>query len=273
MSVVILSLLAGCMGANEDTLVDELRVMAVVVEPPEAAPGATVAITAYIADPAPDSAEGAPDVLLWTCTNLGDGCLEATEPGQSTTVGAPTDGQLVTTRTVPPALAGVVGDGTTVLPLLLWTLACAPGLCPAIDLAAAAPAPDTADADTLATFLADPITGAEDLPLVGTSLALAQVAVSTRAAPLTNPVLTPPTDLPAVDVGGSVDITFTVDRAGTAYGYTTRGGFDATEYEVVDGTVILTWFGGDEAGTADLWVVVNGADGGSAVWRGVGTVD
>jgi hypothetical protein len=270
-SVVILSLLAGCMGANEDTLVDELRVMAVVVEPPEAAPGATVAITAYIADP--DSDGSAPEVLLWTCTNVGDGCLEAAEPGQGTTVGAPTDGQLVSTRMVPPALAGVVGDGTTVLPLLLWTLACAPDLCPAIALAAASPEADTADADTLATFLADPITGAENLPLVGTSLALAQLAVSTRAAPLTNPVLTPPAALPSVAVGGSVDITFTVDRAGTAYGYTTRGGFDATAYEIVDGTVILTWFGGDEAGSADLWVVVNGVDGGSVVWRGVGTVE
>lgn len=271
MSVVILSLLAGCMGADEDTLVDELRVMAVIVEPPEAAPGVTVAITAYIADPAPDPDGAAPEVLLWTCTNLGDGCLEATEPGQGTTVGAPTDGQLVTTRIVPPALAGVVGDGTTVLPLLLWTLACAPELCPAIDRAAAAP--DTADADTLAAFLADPITGAEDLPLVGTSLALAQLSVSTRAAQLTNPVLTPPSELPSVDVGGSVDVTFTVDRAGTAYGYTTRGGFDATGYDIVDGTVTLTWFGGDEAGTADLWVVVNGIEGGSVVWRGVGTVE
>ncbi|MDP2313542.1 MAG: hypothetical protein Q8P41_11600 [Pseudomonadota bacterium] len=265
------ALLAGCGGANDETLVDELRVMAVVVEPPEVAPGATATITAWVADPG----DVAPDALLWTCTNLGDGCLEAAEAAQGTTVSAPTDGTVVTERIAPPALAGVVADGTTVLPVLLWALACAPGVCPAIDLATAAPAAGTDDADALATFLADPFEGAEALPLLGTSLALAQVQVSTRATPLVNPVLTGPDVELVVAPGASIDLAFTVSAPGvvTAYGYTTNGGFDATEYAVVDGAVTLTWFGSDTAGDAELWVIVNGEDGGSAVWHGLGRVE
>lgn len=280
MSFFLLATFAGCMGPDDDTLIDELRVLAVVAEPPEVEPGATVQITTYIADPLAEPGAAPPDVMVWTCALLDDTCYESSEPGQGATVGQPENGTYVTTRTAPAALIGVVNDGTTVLPLLLWTLACAPGLCPVIDLAAASPPPDVSEPDgaTLATFLADPIGGLEALPLVGTSLALADVAVSTRALPITNRVIAPLSEAPEVDVGGAVELTFTVDGPGTAYGYTTRGGFDATDYEVnaapeaAGGTVTLTWFGGDEAGPADLWVIVNGPMGGTAVWGGVGTV-
>jgi hypothetical protein len=168
-----------------------------------------------------------------------------------------------------------VSDGVTVLPVLLWTLACAPGLCPAIDLAAAQPAPGSAESEALAEFLADPITGAEDLPLTDVSLALSQVRVSMRAAPLQNPVIVPPTDALVVGVGESLEFTLGVEFEGvtSAYGYTTNGGFDAAEYEVVDGEAKMTWFGSDVAGSADLWVVVNGEDGGSAVWHAVASVE
>ena len=263
--------LSGCGGANEDTLVDELRVMAVVADPPEVAPAATTTITATVADPLGVE----PDVMLWTCTNLGDGCLEAVDPAQGTVIGRPVEGQLSTVVTAPVALAGVVSDGVTVLPVLLWTLACAPGLCPAIDLAAAQPAPGSAESETLSAFLADPITGAEALPLTDVSLALSQVRVSMRAAPLQNPVIVPPTDALVVGVGASLEFTIGVEFEGvtTAYGYTTNGGFSSAEYEVVDGEAKMTWFGSDVAGTADLWVVVNGEDGGSAIWHAVGSVE
>jgi hypothetical protein len=270
--LLLLALLA-CGGANDETLVDELRVMAVVIEPPEVAPGATATITTWIADPDDD----APEALVWTCTNLGDGCLEAAEPTQGATVGEPADGVIVTERMAPPAFAPIVADGETVLPVLLWALACAPGLCPAVDLAASAPAIGTDDAATLTTFLGDPITGAEALPLVGTSLALAQIQVSARATPLVNPLVTPvdPDATLVVGVGASLDLAFTIDAPGvtTAYGYTTNGGFDAAEYEVVDGAVTLTWFGSEEPGDAELWVIVNGEDGGSAVWHAAATVE
>jgi hypothetical protein len=267
----VLGVLAGCGGPNDETLVDELRVMAVVAEPPEVAPGAETTLTVYVADPLDE----APEVMLWTCADLGDGCLEAVEPTQGTTVGAPTDGTLVTTRLAPAAFAGVVGDGETVIPIPTWALACVPGACPAIDLAAAAPAAGSADADELSTFLADPFEAMESLPLVGTSLALTLLSVSMRAEPVTNPVLTPAFDALSAAPEAEVTLEFQVDSADvtTAYGYTTGGGFDATEYEVEDGSVTLTWFAPADPGTVTLWVVVNGEDGGVAVWSGDVTVE
>lgn len=271
--VVTLLLLAGCGGPNDETLVDELRVMAVVAEPPEVAPGATTTITVHVADPLGE----APEAMLWTCADLGDGCLEAADPGQGTTVGEPVAGTLTSERMAPPAFAGIVADGTTVLPIPTYALACVPGACPAIELATAAPEPGTDDADELSAFLADPFDALEDLPLTGTSLAFTLLSVSARAEPVTNPVLTPAsTDPIVVATEEALELTLAVEGGAgelTAYGYTTAGGFDMTEYPVKDGAVTLTWIAGVEAGEATLWVVVNGEDGGSAVWAAVATIE
>ena len=81
---MILIFALGCgAGPNDETLVDELRVLAMVAEPPEVAPGAESTVEVTVADP-----EGVgPDVIVWTCTDLGDGCLEAALPGFGATVG------------------------------------------------------------------------------------------------------------------------------------------------------------------------------------------
>ena len=149
-------LLTGCGGPNSETLVDQLRVMAVVAEPPEVAPGASATLTAYIADPNDE----APTSMMWTCTDLGDGCMEAAEPGLGATVAAPEGGVVSTTRTAPMALAGIVGDGATVLPIPLWTLACADGLCPVIDDVAAG-----STSEDVTSFLNDPTEGMKGRPL------------------------------------------------------------------------------------------------------------
>lgn len=268
--LALLALAPGCGGANDETVVDELRVMAIVADPPEVAPGSVATVTATVADPTAVDA----DVMLWTCTNLGDGCLEAAVPGQGAVVGKPAAGQISTVAAAPAEFAAVVGDGTTVLPVLVWALACAPGVCPIIDLAAAQPEAGSADADALSAFLADPYSAAADLPLTDTSLALGQVGVSMRAAPTTNPVLTPPDGALTVRAGGYLDLAIGVDAAGasTAYGYATLGGFGATAYDVVDGGATLRFFAPEDAGTAELWIVVNGEDGGSAIWHTEATV-
>jgi hypothetical protein len=271
--VVSVLLLAGCGGPNDETLVDELRIMAVVAEPPEVAPGAVATLTVHVADPLDE----APEAMLWTCADLGDGCLEAAEPAQGTTVGAPADGTFTSERVAPPAFAGIVADGTTVLPVPTYALACVPGACPAIALAASAPATGTDDADALSAFLGDPFDALEELPLAGTSLAFTLLSVSTRAEPVTNPVLAPASTEPVVvATEEAIDLAFAVEGGAgdlTAYGYTTAGGFDMTEYSVKDGEVVLTWIAGAEAGDATLWVVVNGEDGGSAVWTTVATIE
>ena len=263
-------LLAACGGPDEETLVDELRVLAVVAEPPEVAPGAAVTLTATVADPTDEGA----DVMIWTCTDLGDGCLEAADSDLGVTAGTPTDGTFVATRTAPAALAGVVSDGETVLPLPLWSLACTPGTCPPLDLAQRTDR-TTEETDTLAAFLAEPTDGLADLPLVGTSLGFSFLFVSMRATPATNPVITPPTDPVVVEKAGSTVLTFGVTSSdtATAWAYTTAGGFEEPSVAVTDGEAALTWFAPEKAGSATLWVVVVGEDGGTAVWTGTATVE
>ena len=267
----MLFLLVGCGGPDEDTLIDELRVIAITAEPPEVAPGASTTLTATVVDPAQAGA----DLLLWTCTDLGDGCLEAASPGMGTTLGTPTDGQLLTERTAPVELAGIVGDGVVLLPVFTWVLACVPGLCPIVDLAAGAPEPGSADGDALAALLADPFTMVADLPLQGTSLAVATFSLSSRTAPVTNPLLTPTFDGVSAAPEAAAMLGFDVVGGAQAYGYTTLGGFEMPAYDVVDGHVDLTWYApvdGTPGQAVEFYVVVNGPDGGSAMWRGTGSV-
>lgn len=265
------ALLVGCGGPNEETLLDELRVLAVVLEPPELAPGESTTVSAVVVDPLAEGVEA----LIWTCADLGEGCLEAAAPAQGSTVATPVDGVISAEIAVPSALAGAVADGETVLPVPLWTLVCAPGLCDVIALAASAPAVGSEDAQPLSAFLADPSAAMAELPLSGTSLALTLLRVSQRADPITNPVLTSTLTALTAAPEESVDIPLTVASADTttAYGYATGGGFDGTDAPVVDGTVTLTWIAPEEEGTYDLYIVVTGEDGGSAVWQMVATVE
>ena len=67
-------LILSCSMSAPSTLVDELRVMAVQTEPAEISPADQNAkIRFLIADPLQEGAE----VIYWTCTNFGEGCLEA----------------------------------------------------------------------------------------------------------------------------------------------------------------------------------------------------
>ncbi len=272
MPIALLALTA-CGGPNEETLVDELRVLAMVAEPPEVAPGAAAAVDVVVADPE----ESGVDVLFWTCASLGEGCLEHAAPGLGATVAAPTDGHVRVTRTAPVELAGIVGDGVTVLPIPMYALACAPGVCPLIDVAATSPAPGTADADTLAAFLEDPFTGMESLALTGTSLGFSLLSVSTRVEPVVNPLIALRGDPPTtIAVEGELSLVF--DTGSTddlnAWGYGTAGGFTMPSYAPEDdGSVTLKWIAPVEPGLVRLWVVVVGEAGGSAVWEGQVTVE
>ncbi len=70
---------AGCaMGPNTETLIDDLRVVGVTLDPPEAAPGQSVAVDVTVADPEEQGAE----LLFWTCTDpfFSGECLEASLP-------------------------------------------------------------------------------------------------------------------------------------------------------------------------------------------------
>jgi hypothetical protein len=245
----------GCaMGPSDETVVSELRVLAIQADPPEVAPGEAVDLNITVADPLGAGA----DVLLWHCTNLGEGCLE--EGGEHSWT-LPLDGDgVAVTATVPPALAAFASD-EPLRATQLWALACEPGLCPQVD------DPDAWD-------LSDPSAWLADLPMSGVSLGSNLLAISTRDDRLVNPELTLAGDGPLEAApGGQLAIDFAVtlgtpaNEATFAFGYATAGGFGATEYAIGDsGEVSLDWYAPDEPSEVTLWVVVNDGAGGVGVW-------
>lgn len=268
--------LTGCSGPNDETLLSELRVLSLVMDPPEAQPETTATVTATVVDPAGEGAVG----MLWTCTQFGEECVEAALPAQGAVTADPLGSTLSAEIALPAVLADVVRDGETVLPIPVWMLACAPGLCDVIDQVQAAPG--TADAAAAAAFLQDPFTGMESLPLVGTSLAFGLLRVSLREEPVRNPVISGGPDTCAAEPGGEVAINLDVSEGSaaggalSAWGYATAGGFGMAGYDVRDGIAEMSWFapGGEDAPadevvpeSADLYVVVTGEEGGSALWQ------
>ena len=133
-----------CGGPNDETLVDELRVLAMVSRPPEVAPGETYTIQHVTHIPVGTASER----ITWPCTFDGTGCAEAafatqlqdwvhlTEP----------NGEEVSTSSsrAPEGLQAILSEDTPQLQIPHWTLACAPGLCPIIDAVRNAPEQGTA---------------------------------------------------------------------------------------------------------------------------------
>ena len=78
--IVLLALAACGEGPSDESLIANLQVVSVVAEPPEVGPGEAVTLTATVADPA----ALAPEVLVWTCTSLGEGCLVSSVYGSDT---------------------------------------------------------------------------------------------------------------------------------------------------------------------------------------------
>ena len=101
LAIVGPALVACSDGPNADTLVDDLRVLAIQATPPEVAPGDSVRFDLVVADPLDRGAE----VLFWHCTSLGEGCLEQGTPHVWTPA---LDAQrAVVETTVPDALAAL----------------------------------------------------------------------------------------------------------------------------------------------------------------------
>jgi hypothetical protein len=252
---------ACAMGPSDETLIPELRVMAIQADPPEAAPGEQVDLQVTVADPLGAGA----DVLLWHCTNLGEGCLEA---GMEHSWSLALEGDTVgATASAPAALAAVASEEPLRV-VQLWALACEPGLCPQID-------------DPQAWDLADPTAWLEDLPMTGVSLAFNLMAISTREDGLENPTVervsseplsVAPGELLAIEFEVGLDVSANADSF--AYGYATAGGFDAPEYALGDsGELSAAWYAPEEPGEARLYVVVNDGAGGVGVWSGDALVE
>ena len=232
---------------------DELRVVAIVAEPPVASPGEVVTLQVHVADPLAVE----PNIGLWTCAGFGGFCIEQSGDRMIRPEGAPP--LLETQVLVPLEAAAIVQE---VSAISLWGLACPPDTCTAF-FPTDNTSPDPA-------VLADPFTALESLPLEGLSLVRKSIGLTSDPdnRPL-NPTLTPDFELPeTVAPSGSVAMTFQVTgEADEAYGYSTAGGFGMAEEPVVDNVLTLEWFAPEETGEVMLWVVLQGDDfGGSAVW-------
>ncbi len=242
--------LVGCMpGPNIETVIDELRIVAAVANPPEVRPDEQTTVSVHIADPLLEH----PDVLVWA-PELGDFWLP--ELGDDRTARV----QLTPAESVEASAAPV--------PVQLWALACAPGVCDLINRLRAAP-PDSALAEEALAELADPAAVVQDLPLEGVSLATKRFFVSTRpeSERAMNPVIAP---IGTLDSGetDSLELQFDVQSDGPVqlWGYSTVGGFAVPFIDAPPGVASLEFFEADSSG--ELFVVAVQPDGGSAVWRG-----
>ena len=274
-----LSLLWACSpGPNPETLIDELRVVAAQAEPAEAAPGETLELSIWVADP--DAGSG--DLLVWPCTNFGEGCLEAEASAAGDGIGPQlvelsADQPMSMEMEVPAVLAGILAslepeevfEGS-----LLWMLACAPGVCPVIEEVRGG----TSDWDVLGA----PLDWLGTLPMTGVSLAYLPLALSFRdpAERPINPELSPEFDQPPSALAGEAStlrfLVADIDEEGVGYGYASAGGFSNTEFAWRDGGIELDWYApvdGVAGDVVQLWVVYRAVAGGVAVWTGEASVE
>ena len=258
-------LLACGPGPNPETRLTELRVIQIVAEPPEVAPGELSIATVTVVDPE----ERGVEVLTWTCTDLGDGCLEAELPLELwTRVQSPVDEQVEHIVGVPGELAPLLEE-IPALPTTVYALACEPGLCPVID--------DIVRGRATGTELTDVDALMRGLPITGVSLASRFVFLSSAAPEErnANPVATPDfLEERLISDADSLKLRFVVDDDTdvVAYGLADAGGFSMPAEDVVDGAVECEWFAPKNQRQTRLYVAFEDGEGGAALWRGTVTL-
>jgi hypothetical protein len=254
-------------GPNVETLIDDLRVVGVVLEPPEASPGDVMEIEITLSDPGENGAE----VLFWTCTDLsfsGD-CIESGFDSPWAVSVPIEDGRGALSWPVPPSTQFIFDKGVPRFPVSFRVLACEVGLCPLVEASL------SGDADAVED-LSDPTETLRELPFEGVSYAtrLAWLSGQPRDAHNTNPVVSPSfvsEDL--VERINGVEMVFSVEdeQDVLVYGYAEQGGFSRPETPVRDGEVTVTWFPPENGAKGDVpvYVAFEDGEGGSALWTGV----
>ncbi len=243
---------------------DGLQVMSVVVDPPLIRPGDLPSAVAWVADPTEEGFE----LLLWTCTDLGQGCLESGFPlAQWTNTPLVADGR--SEPWLPPLDTAAIPPDLT-LTINVFGLACAPGVCPEIGLV-------REHDSTVGDLLADPFGFARTLPMEGTSLVRREVAATGSPATLENrnpQVDETPTaaSYSHVRTGAIVPLHFRLsdETDMTSNGFATCG-------TIADGIwtghdLDLTFTAPDAPASCEIWVTIEDGTGGSAVWRGVSVI-
>ncbi|MDG1478132.1 MAG: hypothetical protein P8R54_01010 [Myxococcota bacterium] len=284
--MIALTLLACGGGDRHPSVVEDLRILSIVADPPEAAPGESVDITVLVADPKLRGSE----VLIWTCGMYEGECAESLMPFADwpviTTLEVPLRErelagfysrfaeQTQVTRTVPEDTEQIF-EYLNPIPVALYALACEPGLCPIIEDVRAAQLEGFADSDLLER-LSDPSLWMYKLPMDGVSLAGQQLVISSSLPELRNenPIFEarfPEAFEPILRVpaGGELEVAFFTDDPNAekvyGYAYTTIGAFEERRVKEEDNG-IRNWLQVSGVGEGRLYMVFEDRDGGSAIW-------
>jgi len=274
----MLLMLWGCFAFDPSTRVDELRVMAVQSVPAEITPGSTVDINILMADPI---GEGA-DVLVWPCTDLGEGCLEAElfADNPSLWIQSFSYEEAVTTLSfsVPMEIAGVVSQlPAELIPFtgtVMWVLACVPGECDVMSQY------EQGNLE-LSDFL-KPSKMVEGVGFGRFALAKRSLRISNRPEPeqIKNPILELDQGQELVlDVGESKELNFSYEilslfsEAVYLSGYSSAGyiqegpprGFGEEEFSM-EGTLSLKWIAQENPEEGFMYVILEDNKGGVTFW-------
>ena len=265
----ILLTIFGCGETSPDTLVDELRAIASVASPPEVRPMEPFEYTTYVFNPSEEPV----DVWTWSCTNLGDGCLEAAGGSESiarTTVEGLTP-TLTRTLSVTPALAGILPETGPLTATQIWTLLCEEGACPGLEGVESKGVDDEWPQETI-DLLSDPLAWMTDLPTQGTGLAYQLITTSLEENPHQNPsIQSSPNNPDALEKGEAFTLEFRVSGTFTddarLYNYISAGGFEMTDTFVnVDDCTFLNGVAPEDEDTVTIWVLLLDGFGGANVW-------
>ena len=259
----------GCGETSPDTLVDELRAIASIASPPEVRPAEPFEYTTYIFNPG----ETPVDVWTWSCTNLGDGCLEAQGGSESiarTTVEGLTP-TLTRTLSATPALAGILPETGALTATQVWTMLCEQDTCPELESIESKGAADAWSDETI-ELLSDPLSWMPDLPTNGTGLAYQLITTSLEEERHQNPsIQSSPNNPDTLEKGEPFTLEFRVSGTFTddarLYNYISAGGFEMTDTFVnVDDCTFLNGVAPEKSEVVTIWVVLLDGFGGVDVW-------
>jgi hypothetical protein len=299
-TMTVMTMIA-CMGPDEETLVDELRVMAIQAEPAEVqlrdfvpdenGESNTPIINIVIGDPLKTGYQ----LAVWPCTNIGEGCEERKvfedAPGDWIQIVEGTE-SLVTVPVVNNPLWGALlaqspRPDVPIAITSIFALACEPSVCTELQ--------DALNGDWNIERFSNPFDWIAELPTTGTSMAIKQLPVSNGLSDetrLKNPTMTPTwaSDTPIVTtVDAPLTLSFEITLfqqdpdVASIFGYTTRGGFDRNVFannglkmaDLEPAERSVNWYAAEdtELGEAELFVIVEDGLGGTGFWLGEGTVE
>ncbi|MEC7986965.1 MAG: hypothetical protein VX278_17480 [Myxococcota bacterium] len=181
----MLWLALACNQGKSSFLMDELRILAIQSDPAEIIVSndstintSEVSINLLTTDPLTQGG----NIMLWTCFDIGEGCLEASifenSPASWFQLQPLRQGTVNFSISVPQALGEVLGTlPPDFLPFTLaniWAFTCAPGVCPSLE--------DAQNGTYDIEALSQPFQLMETLPMEGTSLAYRSLILNTAVS-------------------------------------------------------------------------------------------